>query len=47
MSLKGEAHVKYIKRKYGANAYEKWGKKGGSPVLIAYREGRVRIIPKR
>lgn len=30
-----------IKRKYGANAFRKWGSAGGSPVLRAWSEGRI------
>jgi hypothetical protein len=33
--------VAAIKRKYGANAFSKWGAKGGSPVLRAWKSGRI------
>jgi len=34
--------VAAIKKKYGANAFRKWGAKaGGSPVLKAWSEGRI------
>ena len=29
--------TKRVKRKYGADAYRKWGKKGGNPVLLRLR----------
>jgi len=35
-----------IKQKYGSNAFRKWGKLGGSPVLKAYKEGRVTMHRK-
>lgn len=38
--------VAKIKQKYGAHIFQRWGEKGGSPVLRAYREGRV-IIRKK
>jgi len=30
-----------IRRKYGANAFSKWGRRGGSPVLKAWEEGKI------
>ena len=30
--------VQAIKRKYGANAFKRWGEKGGSPILLSYRD---------
>ncbi len=29
--------INKTKRKYGANAFRRWGAKGGSPILLAYR----------
>lgn len=35
-------NVNSIKRKYGANCFSKWGgKTGGSPVLKAWKEGKI------
>lgn len=31
-------NVSAIKRKYGANAFKRWGRKGGSPILAAWAE---------
>jgi len=44
---KYDARTERIKRKFGADAFKKWGKKGGSPILIAQREGRVTVHKKR
>lgn len=30
-----------IKRKFGANAFRKWGKSGGSPILKAWKQGKI------
>lgn len=27
-----------VKRKYGADAFKKWGKKGGNPILLKARK---------
>lgn len=32
--------TKRVKRKYGANAYRKWGKLGGNPILLKHRRRR-------
>ena len=32
--------VEAIKKKYGRTCFEKWGKKGGSPILEAYAKHR-------
>lgn len=29
--------VAAIKKKYGANAFRTWGRKGGSPILLSYK----------
>jgi hypothetical protein len=29
--------VEKIRKKYGSNAFRTWGKRGGSPILLAYR----------
>ena len=29
--------VQAIKRKYGANAFKRWGSSGGSPILLSYK----------
>ena len=26
-----------IKRKFGANCFKRWGRAGGSPILLSYR----------
>jgi hypothetical protein len=39
--------VQAIKRKYGANAFRTWGKRGGNPVLIAQGRGDKIIIRRR
>ena len=31
------------RRKYGANCFKNWGKKGGSPILKAYAQHRITI----
>lgn len=31
-----------VKRKYGANAYQRWGKKGGNPVLLRLRKKKAK-----
>ena len=36
-----------IRRKYGKNAFQKWGKSGGNPVLIAQGRGDKIIIQRR
>ena len=33
--------VEKKKRKYGRNIFVKWGKKGGSPILEAYKQGNL------
>jgi hypothetical protein len=33
--------VEKIKKKYGRNAFIKWGSTGGSPILRAYQEGKL------
>lgn len=30
-----------IKRKYGANAFRKWGARGGSPILQAWKKKKL------
>jgi hypothetical protein len=32
--------TKRVKRKYGANAYKKWGKLGGNPILLKNRRAK-------
>ena len=39
--------VNKIKRKYGVNAFRKWGREGGNPVLIAQGKGEQIIIRKK
>ena len=29
-----------VKRKYGANAYRRWGKKGGNPALLKGKKNK-------
>ena len=36
-----------IKSKYGKDAFVKWGRLGGNPVLLAQAEGRLTIHRKR
>jgi len=38
--------VTAIRKKYGKNAFQKWGRTGTSPVLKAWKEGRVTIHTK-
>jgi hypothetical protein len=43
-NTKQEQRITKIKKKFGANAFKNWGgKTGGSPVLKAWREGRITI----
>jgi len=39
-------NVAAIKKKFGANAFKRWGALGTSPVLKAWSEGRVTIHSK-
>jgi hypothetical protein len=41
------ARTRRIKEKYGKDAFRKWGRKGSSPILKAWKEGRVSIKPRR
>jgi len=34
------------KKKYGVNAFKKWGNEGGSPILKAAAEDRITIHEK-
>lgn len=46
--IKDNARIRRIREKYGADAFKKWGTKGkGSPILLAYKEGRITIKPRR
>ncbi len=38
--------VEKIRRKFGNDAFRKWGKSGGSEILRAWKEGRVTIHEK-
>lgn len=46
----GKNRITKIKKKYGENAFKKFGARGGNPILNdhalvkAYKEGRVKII---
>jgi len=42
-----EARIRKIRNKYGADAFRKWGKSGGSPYLMALRRGDKLAIRKR
>lgn len=41
------ARIRRIKEKHGKDAFIKWGKRGGSPILKAWKEGRIIIKPRR
>jgi hypothetical protein len=42
-SSKGyDARTRKVKRMYGNNAFVKWGKRGGNPILLKSRRGRKR-----
>jgi len=50
MTTKQVERVAKIRRKFGRDAFRKWGSEengGGSPILIAAREGRVTIHGRR
>ncbi len=42
-----EERIRRIKREYGADAFRKWGVRGGNPVLLAQGRGDKIIIRKR
>ncbi len=33
--------IRKVKRKYGENAFKKFGRMGGSPVLKAWKQGKI------
>ena len=35
--------TKRVKRKYGADAYRKWGKLGGNPILLKSKQRKSRV----
>lgn len=37
---KYKLRTRRIRRKYGADAYKKWGKMGGNPVLLKHKRKR-------
>ena len=44
-----KTRIEKIKRKYGVNAFRKWGlgtpsHPGGSPILNAWKKGKIRIV---
>ena len=45
-----DARLEKIKHKYGKDAFKKWGRKGGSPILIQYakskRKGAKEVVIK-
>jgi hypothetical protein len=45
--MRNPERVTRIKRKYGADAFRKWGREGGNPVLIAQGQGAKITIHKR
>jgi hypothetical protein len=34
MDVRQEKRIRKIKRDYGTDAFERWGKRGGSPLLM-------------
>jgi hypothetical protein len=36
MPYRDSQRIQKIKRKYGADAFKKFGRKGGSPILLSY-----------
>ena len=32
-----KSRTRQVKHKYGADAFKKWGKKGGNPILLKHR----------
>lgn len=41
MAKKKKDREASLKRKYGADCFEEWGKLGGSPILKAYKQGKL------
>ena len=33
-----------IKKKFGSNAFERWGKLGGSPILADFKAGKLKRV---
>jgi hypothetical protein len=44
---KQEQRIKKIRERFGVNAFSKFGKKGTSPILKAWKEGRVIILKNK
>ena len=42
--MRQKDRVSHIKQKFGKNAFRVWGRKGGSPVLLAYAKGKIQIV---
>lgn len=42
--FKSEKRLSKIRSKYGEKAFSRWGARGGSPVLKAWKRGQLKII---
>lgn len=38
-----EKRLETIDRKYGKTIYRRWGKRGGSPILKAWAQGKLKV----
>jgi hypothetical protein len=41
MAYRQSERIKKIRKQYGASAFSRWGKKGGSPILKAWSQGKI------
>jgi hypothetical protein len=43
-SIEQRRRISTIRKRYGEDAFVRYGKKGGSPILRAFAKGRLRYV---